>query len=79
MKIVVVGINHRDTPLEIREKGSFMTRTIREGITQLLGADGIEEVVIRPGKSPGIWGLWQIPHQGLSGGRYLCQKGKNRV
>jgi glutamyl-tRNA reductase len=31
MKLVVVGINHKDTPLEIREKGAFIRRTINEG------------------------------------------------
>ncbi|MDO4288962.1 MAG: glutamyl-tRNA reductase [Eubacterium sp.] len=46
MKLVVVGINHRDTPLEIREKGAFIKRTVREGILKLKGTAGIEEVII---------------------------------
>ena len=29
MKLVVVGINHKDTPLEIREKGAFIKRTVK--------------------------------------------------
>lgn len=36
MKLVVVGINHKDTPLEIREKGAFIKRTVKEGIASLL-------------------------------------------
>lgn len=46
MKLVVVGINHKDTPLEIREKGAFIKRTIREGIEALNAAPSIEETVI---------------------------------
>lgn len=46
MKLVVVGINHKDTPLEIREKGAFIHRTINEGIRQLLKKEVIEEVII---------------------------------
>ena len=46
MKLVVVGINHKDTPLKIREKGAFIKRTIREGIDQLKRTDAIEEVII---------------------------------
>jgi glutamyl-tRNA reductase len=46
MKIVVVGVNYKDTPLNIREKGAFITRTLREGIEELMGAEAIEEVVI---------------------------------
>ncbi len=32
MKLVVVGINHKDTPLKIREKGAFIKRTIFYGV-----------------------------------------------
>ncbi|MEG0378682.1 MAG: glutamyl-tRNA reductase, partial [Eubacterium sp.] len=46
MKVVVVGINHKDTPLEIREKGAFIKRTIREGLDQLREADCISEAII---------------------------------
>ncbi len=46
MKIVVVGITHKDTPLEIREKGAFIKRTIREGIEFLNAQKDIEETII---------------------------------
>lgn len=46
MKLVVVGINHKDTPLEIREKGAFIKRTLKEGIAALLEKDAIDEVII---------------------------------
>ncbi len=46
MKLVVVGVNHKDTPLEIREQGAFIHRTINEGIGHLLGQAQIKEVVI---------------------------------
>lgn len=46
MKLVVVGINHKDTPLEIREKGAFLHRTLNEGIRTLLKEDEIAEVII---------------------------------
>jgi len=46
MKLVVVGINHKDTPLEIREKGSFIHRTLNEGIRTLLKENDIAEVII---------------------------------
>ncbi len=46
MKLVVVGVNHKDTPLEIREKGAFIHRTVNEGISQLLEEPPIKEVVI---------------------------------
>ena len=46
MKLVVVGVNHKDTPLEIREQGAFIQRTINEGIGYLLGQPKIKEVVI---------------------------------
>lgn len=46
MKLIVVGINHKDTPLEIREKGAFLHRTLNEGIRTLLKEDDIAEVII---------------------------------
>jgi glutamyl-tRNA reductase len=46
MKLVVAGINHKDTPLEIREKGAFLHRTLNEGIQSLLKEDAIAEVII---------------------------------
>lgn len=46
MKLVVAGINHRDTPIEIREKGSFLHRTLNEGIRTLLKEEAIAEVII---------------------------------
>ena len=46
MKLVVAGINHKDTPLEIREKGAFLHRTLNEAIRTLLNEDAIAEVII---------------------------------
>ncbi len=46
MEIVVVGLNHKETPLAVREKGSFINRTIREGIASLLKEEAVSEVVI---------------------------------
>ncbi len=46
MKLVVAGINHKDTPLEIREKGAFLHRTLNEAIRTLLNETEIAEVII---------------------------------
>ncbi|MBK5243438.1 MAG: glutamyl-tRNA reductase [Eubacteriaceae bacterium] len=46
MKLVVVGINHQNTPLVIREKGAFLNRALNEGIRALLKEDAIAEVII---------------------------------
>lgn len=46
MEIVTVGLNHKETPLAVREKGSFINRTIREGIGTLMADPAIDEVVI---------------------------------
>ena len=46
MKLVVAGINHKDTPLEIREKGAFLHRTLNEAIRTLLNEKDIAEVII---------------------------------
>ena len=46
MKLVAVGINHKDTPLEIREKGAFIHRTLNEGIRALLNENDIAEAII---------------------------------
>ena len=46
MKLVVVGINHRDTPLAIREKGAFLNRALNEAIRTLLNEEAIAEVII---------------------------------
>ena len=42
MKLVVAGISHKDTPLEIREKGAFLHRTLNEAIRTLLNEKDIE-------------------------------------
>ncbi len=46
MEIVVVGINHKETPLAVREKASFINRTIKEGIAELKQEPSIDEVII---------------------------------
>jgi len=46
MKLVVVGINHQNTPLDIREKGAFLNRSLNEGIRTLLNEEVIAEVIV---------------------------------
>jgi len=46
MKLVVVGVNHRDTPLEIREKGAFTTSQINQSIAKLVAHPEICEAVV---------------------------------
>ncbi|MGV8905181.1 MAG: glutamyl-tRNA reductase [Acetobacterium sp.] len=46
MKLVVVGINHQNTPLDIREKGAFLNRALNEGIRTLLNEEAITEAII---------------------------------
>ena len=46
MEIVVVGMDHRWAPLEIREKVAFISRTIKEGIAALMTHSEVAETVI---------------------------------
>lgn len=46
MKLVVVGVNHVDTPLEIREKGAFTTSQINQSIAKLVAHPEISEAVV---------------------------------
>ncbi len=46
MNVVVVGINHVDTPLEVMEQATFTKRMAREALLILKGSEAIEEVVI---------------------------------
>lgn len=46
MEIVVVGMDHRWAPLEIREKVAFISRTIKEGIAALTAHSEVAETVI---------------------------------
>lgn len=46
MEIVVVGLNHRTSPIEIREKLSFNDHQLREGLGHLKCYPGIQEGII---------------------------------
>jgi glutamyl-tRNA reductase len=46
VEIVVVGMDHRWAPLEIREKAAFISRTIKEGIAALTAHSEVAEAVI---------------------------------
>ena len=46
MEIIVVGINHKTSPLEIREKLNFNERQLREGLSHLKCYAGVQEGLI---------------------------------
>src|SRR3989304_6145362 len=46
MNLVIVGLNHRTAPIEIREKLSFPSDAIGEPLNMLLGNYGLNEAVI---------------------------------
>ncbi len=46
MKPVVVGVNHSNTPLEIREMGAFTTKQINQAVAKLKAYPEISEVII---------------------------------
>lgn len=46
MNLVIVGLNHKTSPIEIREKLSFPAATIGEPLAKLTGAYGLTEGVI---------------------------------
>ena len=47
MSLIVVGLNHKTAPVEIREKLAFNTQdSIKEGLKKLIQTEGINEAVI---------------------------------
>jgi glutamyl-tRNA reductase len=46
MNLVIVGLNHKSAPVEIREKLSFPSHSIDEPLGQLTGKYGLNEAVI---------------------------------
>lgn len=46
MSIVVVGLNHKTAPVEVREKLSFPEATVSEALRKLMSYDGIKESLI---------------------------------
>lgn len=46
MSIVLVGINHRTAPLEVRERFAFTDEACAENLHQLVGRDQVEEGLI---------------------------------
>lgn len=46
MRLKVLGLNHRTTPIEIREKFSIGKEALRRGLENLDGYDGLNEAVI---------------------------------
>jgi len=46
MCLKVLGLNHRTTPIEIREKFSISKESLRRGLENLDGYDGLSEAVI---------------------------------
>lgn len=46
MNLVIVGLNHKTSPVEIREKLSFPSHSIGEPLKRLLAQDGLNEGVI---------------------------------
>ncbi|MGB9822205.1 glutamyl-tRNA reductase [Thermodesulfovibrio sp.] len=47
MNLIVLGLNHKTAPVEIREKLAFNTQeSIREGLKRLIQTEGINEAVI---------------------------------
>ena len=46
MNLVIVGLNHKSAPVEIREKLSFPADTVGDSLVKLLGYYGLNEAVI---------------------------------
>ncbi len=46
MRLIVLGLNHKTAPVEIREKFSLPKEKVREGLTHLGEYDGISEAVV---------------------------------
>ena len=46
MNLIIVGLNHRTSPVEIREKLSFPAQTIGEPLRKLTNHYGLNEAVI---------------------------------
>jgi len=46
MNLIIVGLNHKSSPVEIREKLSFPAATIGEPLKKLIGQYGLNEGVI---------------------------------
>ncbi len=46
MKLLVVGVNYRKTPIEIREKLSFTAEEQKNALTEIVNMDGILECII---------------------------------
>lgn len=47
MSLIVVGVNHKTAPVEIREKIAFNSKeAIKEALKELIQREGIGEVVI---------------------------------
>jgi glutamyl-tRNA reductase len=44
--LILVGMNHRSAPVEIRERMSFPSERLAEGLAKLLSLEGIEEGMI---------------------------------
>ena len=45
-KIVLVGVNHKETPVEIRERLAFTQSKIEDSIERLVGFEEIAEHII---------------------------------
>ncbi len=46
MPLVVIGINHRTAPVEIREKMVFAGEELPEALRELAGQPGVREALI---------------------------------
>ncbi|HVM62975.1 MAG TPA: glutamyl-tRNA reductase [Verrucomicrobiae bacterium] len=46
MNLIVIGLNHRSAPVEVRERLAFAKTALAEAHTRLLGANPVHEVVI---------------------------------
>ncbi|MBF0401509.1 MAG: glutamyl-tRNA reductase [Magnetococcales bacterium] len=46
MKLIVVGLNHKTTPLALRERLAFASEEMTAALTQLLAQEGIQEALL---------------------------------
>lgn len=46
MQLVILGLNHKTVPVEIRERFSLSSGAIRQALTCLDDYDGIDEAVV---------------------------------
>ncbi|MBM3888165.1 MAG: glutamyl-tRNA reductase, partial [Verrucomicrobia bacterium] len=68
MHIVVVGLNHRSAPVDVRERLAFTPAKLDFALTALRGVPGLAEgVIVSTCNRVEIYGTGQTPREAISG------------